>query len=208
MENTIAGVQHNGVQTCSKHYIGNEQETQRTNSTDPDGTPEEAISSHMSERTLWELYLWPFANAVKAGTTSIMCSYNRFNGTCSCENSELLNNILKKELGFEGYAVSDWYATHSAVGSANAGLDLEMPGYSGSQNPSSSTWYSTFLVEAVKNGSITADRLDEMVARIMTPYSLLGQDSADYPTPRSHYAIYPCRESIRYRRSLGLGLSR
>lgn len=180
MDATIRGQQKAGVQTCSKHYIGNEQETQRSNTTMVDGSPVEAISSNIDDRTLHELYLWPFADAVRAGTTSVMCSYNRFNQTYACENSDLLNNILKKELGFRGYVVSDWFATHSGVESANAGLDMEMPGLiSTGAGPS---YFGPKLTEAVNNGSVSIERIDDMARRVMTPYFLLGQDNSNYPT--------------------------
>lgn len=181
MEATVNGFHHSGVQTCSKHYIGNEQETQRNNSTLPNGNKVNAISANIDDRTLHELYLWPFAQAVKAGTTSIMCAYSRYNGTYSCENSPLLNNILKQELGFRGYVVSDWFATHSAGKAATAGLDLEMPGvgvvYDGASN-----WFGPFLQKDHENGSFALERLDDMVKRIMTAYYLIGQDSSDFPT--------------------------
>jgi beta-glucosidase len=67
------------------------------------------------------------ADSVKAGTTSVMCAYNRVNETYACENSPLLNDILKKELGFEGYVISDFFAVHSGVKSILGGLDMNMP---------------------------------------------------------------------------------
>jgi beta-glucosidase len=70
-------MQKAGVQACSKHYIGNEQETQRNPSLSVENQTIEAISSNIDDQTMHELYLWPFANAVHAGTASIMCSYNR-----------------------------------------------------------------------------------------------------------------------------------
>ncbi|KAF2193166.1 glycoside hydrolase family 3 protein [Zopfia rhizophila CBS 207.26] len=181
---TIRGVQSTGVQTCTKHFIGNEQETQRSNTTAPDGTIIPGISSNIDDRTLHELYLWPFTDAVKAGTTSLMCSYNRLNSTYACENPKLLNDILKKELGFRGYVVSDWFATHSTTSSANTGLDLEMPGelnpYGAGALPG--RWYfGDFLLRAIQNGSVSTDRLDEMVSRVMVSYYLLGQDD-NYPS--------------------------
>ncbi|KAF2182928.1 glycoside hydrolase family 3 protein [Zopfia rhizophila CBS 207.26] len=88
------GIQENGVQTCSKHYIGNEQETQRSNTTSPDVTQIDAISSNIDDGTLHELYLWLFANAIKAGTTSIMCSYNRVNQTHARENSDFPTSFI------------------------------------------------------------------------------------------------------------------
>lgn len=140
MDLTIRGVQSTGVQTTSKHYIGNEQETQRNPSTIfPDNTTAsniagpppgvggitiEAVSSNIDDRTMHEVYLWPFADSVHAGTTSIMCSYNRINASYGCENSKILNGILKDELAFQGYVMSDWGATHSGVSSVLAGLDM------------------------------------------------------------------------------------
>lgn len=180
MQATIQGVQENGVQTTAKHFIGNEQETQRTNTTLANGMQVAAISSNIGDRALHELYLWPFANAIKAGTSAVMCSYNRYNETYTCQNSDALVTVLKQELGFKGYIVSDWGATHSAAGSANAGLDLEMPGYTGTTEVA--TWFVDYLPQAVANGSVSIDRIDDMVSRIMTPYYLLDQDSG-YPTP-------------------------
>ena len=76
----------------------------------------------MLTQTMHETYLWPFANALRAGTTSIMCSYQRINGSYGCQNSKTLNGLLKDELGFQGYVVSDWLAVHAGVASIEAGL--------------------------------------------------------------------------------------
>lgn len=74
MEETILGMQANGVQSCAKHFVGNEQETMRFPSTQ-NGTTIQALSSNIDDRTMHELYLWPFANAVKAGVSYVMCRY-------------------------------------------------------------------------------------------------------------------------------------
>jgi len=105
---TITGMQQGGVQACLKHYIGNEQETQRNPSLSPDNVTIESFSANIDDRTMHELYLWPFANGVKAGVSSIMCSYNRLNGSYACQNSKSQNGLLKEELGFQGYIMSDW----------------------------------------------------------------------------------------------------
>lgn len=184
MKYTIAGHQSVGVQTSSKHLIANEQETQRTRSVLKDGTIVDAVSSNIDDRTLHELYLWPFADAIRAGTTSIMCSYNRLNGTYACEHEHLLRDVLRGELGFRGWVVSDWFASHSTAGSANAGLDMEQPGDlpEGFDNTwGGSGFYGRNLEEAVRAGNVTEERLDEMVRRVMTPYFLLGQDDPGYP---------------------------
>jgi beta-glucosidase len=200
MDATVRGYQDAGVQACAKHYIGNEQETQRSN-TDVDGTKVEAISSNIDDRTLHELYLWPFADTVKAGAASIMCSYNRLNMTYACESDESLNKILKTELGFQGYVMSDWFATHSGVNSIEGGLDMTMPGpldVSTATDLAFSTPYEDVpsffggnLTVAVQNGSVAESRVDDMVRRIMTPYYYLSQDQ-NFPTvdPSNEYLTY------------------
>lgn len=180
MERSIRGIQSTGIQSVAKHFIGNEQETQRTNKTLPDGSNIDAVSSNMDDRTLHELYLWPFMDAVHAKAGAIMCSYNRFNQTYTCEHSKLLTGILRDELGFEGYTVSDWYATHSTVASINAGLDLEMPGMTVPGQGVS--WFGERVKTAVEDGDVSMERLDEMIRRIMTQYYLLGQDDSSFPS--------------------------
>ncbi len=127
-EQTITGMQQSGIQACLKHYIGYEQESQRNPSLSADNVTIEAVSSNIDDRTIHELYLWPFANGVRAGVASIMCSYNRLNGSYACQNSKTQNGLLKGELGFQGWIVSDWGGTHAGVASINAGLDMDMPG--------------------------------------------------------------------------------
>jgi beta-glucosidase len=91
---TIKGIQDMGVIACAKHFILNEQEHYR-----------EQLSSNVDDTTLHETYLWPFADAVKAGVGSIMCSYNQLNNSYACQNSWVLNQILKKELDFQGFGM-------------------------------------------------------------------------------------------------------
>ncbi|THW98371.1 hypothetical protein D6D18_05149 [Aureobasidium pullulans] len=182
---SVTGIQAAGVQASSKHYIGNEQETQRGSSTlsggltVSNGTVIDAVSANIDDRTLHELYLWPFANAVHAGTASVMCGYNRVNGNYTCANPDILNRILKDELAFPGYVLSDWDATHSTELSANGGLDMEMPG---TQSVSGVSYFGDSLLAAVNNGTVSMDRLDDMVTRVIMPYYLLGQNQ-DFPEP-------------------------
>ena len=96
----------------------------------------------------------------------------RVNNSYGCQNSKLLNGILKTELGFEGLVVSDWDAQHSGVASANAGLDLVMP---------DSGFWGGNLAEAVNNGSVSASRVEDMVLRQLAAYYYIGQDEGDYP---------------------------
>jgi beta-glucosidase len=107
-------------------------------------------------------------NALRAGTGAIMCSYQRANNSYSCQNSKLLNGILKTEFGFEGFVVSDWQAQQSGISTANAGLDIVMPG---------GGYWGKNLSEAVTNGSVSIDRLNDMVTRTMASYFLNQNDS-------------------------------
>ncbi|KAF2798415.1 glycoside hydrolase family 3 protein [Melanomma pulvis-pyrius CBS 109.77] len=200
---TIRGVHEMGVQTCSKHYIGNEQETQRSNSV-LNGTNVDAVSANIDDRTLHELYLWPFAEAVKAGTAAVMCSYNRLNSTYSCEQPETLKNILKEELGFRGYVVSDWFATHSTAPAANAGLDLEMPGRM-NQPGLTPAFFDQKLVDAVNTGEVSMERLDDMAIRVLTPYFLLGQDQS-FPSIDPATLATTAAHEYGLPRALGLGI--
>ncbi|KAH9217428.1 glycosyl hydrolase family 3 N terminal domain-containing protein [Leptodontidium sp. 2 PMI_412] len=183
MEETITGLQSNGLQACAKHWIGNEQETQRNPTYKNGSIVQESISANIDDRTMHELYMWPFANAVHAGVASVMCSYQRLNGSYACENSKSLNGYLKEELGFQGYVMSDWGATHSGVPSIEAGLDMNMPGGLGMYGLTfgEASDFGGNVTLAVNNGTLDSSRVDDMVIRIMTPYFFLGQDK-DYPT--------------------------
>lgn len=109
-------------------------------------------------------------------------SYNRINGTYGCENSKALNGLLKGELGFQGYVMSDWQATHSSVQTVQGGLDMDMPGaLSGSVGNNRPSFFGGNLTALVQNGTLAESRLDDMIKRIMTPYFLLNQDQG-YPT--------------------------
>src|SRR5208337_4722557 len=108
----VKGIQSQHVMAQVKHYVGY----------DSNGT-----STFIDDQTLHEVYVAPFDAAVKAGVSSIMCSYNRLNGTYACGNGSTLTKILRDEIGFKGFVTSDWGAVH-AVNFINAGLDMEMPG--------------------------------------------------------------------------------
>ncbi|KAI8995506.1 beta-glucosidase [Trametes punicea] len=174
---TIRGIQSQGVQACAKHFINNEQEHFRDSS-----------SSNVDDRLAQqhELYAHPFLRSVQANVASVMCSYNAWaqcievNGTYACENDKTINGILKGEMGFQGYVMSDWYATHSTSPAANGGLDMTMPGdeFFGSF----SSYFGENLVKAVQNGSVPQSRLDDMATRILAAWCvfMLGQDTG-YP---------------------------
>jgi len=145
----ITGVQSKGVGTSLKHFATNNQETQRF-----------SINSEMDERTLREIYLPAFEIAVKkAKPWTVMCAYNKLNGTYCSENHRLLVDILKDEWGFEGFVVSDWGAVHDRVASLKGGLDLEMPGPRERRVKA--------VVDAVHSGALDESVLDESVRRIL-----------------------------------------
>jgi beta-glucosidase len=152
----INGVQGKGVIANVKHYVGNDQETNRF-----------GVNDDVDERTLREIYLPPFEAAVKdAHVGSVMCAYPKINGTFNCENPVLLNGILKKEWAFDGFVFSDFGAVHSTVGSANGGLDLETP--TGSN-------YSTAKVKAaLADGSIKQSTIDDKLVRRYATMIRLG----------------------------------
>lgn len=147
--NFINGVQSKGAGTSMKHYAANNQEFQRF-----------SISAEVDERTLREIYLSAFEKAVKqAQPWTVMCSYNKVNGTFASEHNYLLNEILKDEWGFEGLVVSDWGAVRDRVAGLQGGLDLEMPGPQERRVKA--------VVDAVQSGKLDEAVLDESVRRVL-----------------------------------------
>ncbi|KAL1613004.1 hypothetical protein SLS60_001235 [Paraconiothyrium brasiliense] len=175
---TVEGVQSKGVIATIKHWVGNEQEKYRMYS-----IIQEGISSNIDDRTLHELYAWPFAEGVRAGVGSAMIAYNAVNGSACSQNSYLINNILKDELGFQGFVMSDWLAQISGVPSALAGLDMSMPGDINTVPlvTAQSYWMYEYS-RAILNGSVPVDRLDDSVTRILAAWYQMGQDN-NYPEP-------------------------
>ncbi|WP_067688627.1 beta-glucosidase [Nocardia jejuensis] len=142
----VRAVQAHGVSACPKHYVANDSETDRF-----------TTDVLASERTLRELYLYPFERSVRAGAWMVMSAYNSVNGTTMTEN-DLLDEPLKGEWGFDGVVVSDWTAVRSTAGAAK-GNDLAMPG----------PWelWGAPLEEAVRKGEVPESAIDEKVRRIL-----------------------------------------
>lgn len=177
---TVEGIQDQGIMANAKHYIANEQEQFRqVVEPDHNGQPfTQAISSNIDDRTLHEIYTWPFADMIHAGVASLMCSYNTVNNSYACQNSYLINNVLKEQMGFQGFIMSDWGATHSGAASVLAGLDMDMPGSSLGpvQEHYKQAFFGTNLTAAVMNGTVPVTRLDDMATRIMAGYFKVGLD--------------------------------
>ncbi|CAF1285611.1 unnamed protein product [Adineta ricciae] len=167
----VRGIQDQGVVATAKHYICNEQESNRTYH--PKTGPSQGYSANLDDKTMHEIYLWPFMDSVAAGTGSVMCSYNQVNGTQACQNDKTLNGLLKDELAFQGNVMSDWGATKVTLESALGGLDINMPGHDNLMGYS--------LLQFIQNGSLSEARVTDMVVRIMAPYFLVGQDQ-NYPS--------------------------
>ncbi|CAF1050331.1 unnamed protein product [Didymodactylos carnosus] len=166
------GVQDQGVVTTAKHYICNEQDTHRSGVMK--GANDAVVySANLDDKTMHEIYLWPFASSVVAGAGSIMCSANEINDTRACQNNQTQNGLLKGELGYMGNILTDWMGSKSTVDPVLSGLDIDMPGNDG--------YMGDTLVAFVQNGSIPESRIDDMATRIIAPYYLVGQDQ-DYPT--------------------------
>ncbi|MFN2154777.1 MAG: glycoside hydrolase family 3 protein, partial [Anaerolineae bacterium] len=145
----IEGVQGTGVGTSLKHYAANNQEHKRF-----------VIDAQVDERTLREIYLAGFERAVvKAQPWTVMCAYNRLNGTYCSQHRWLLHDVLKEEWGYDGFVVSDWGAVHDRPAALKAGLELEMPGPRPDRVQA--------VVEAVRSGELDESVLDAAVARLL-----------------------------------------
>ena len=178
----IKGVQSKNVGTSIKHFLANNQETRRMSS-----------SSEVDERTLREIYLAAFEGAVSSQKPwTVMCSYNKINGTYAAEHKEALTDILRGEWGFDGFVVSDWGAVNKRVPDLEAGLDLEMPASGGINDEQ--------IVDAVKEGRLEESVLDRAVERILNivyRFQENRNDSAVFDRDKDHeYAKKVAEETI------------
>lgn len=145
----VRGLQSKGVGACLKHFAGNEQETRRF-----------LINAEIDERTLQELYVEPFGKAIReAEPWTVMGAYNAVNGTHACQSPELLQRILRDQLGFEGLVMSDWVAVKDKDAAHSNGLDLEMPG-PGLRDQE--------LLAALDNGLMTEVALNQRALKVLT----------------------------------------
>lgn len=158
----VNGVQSKGIGTSLKHYAANSQETRRM-----------TCDSVVDERALREIYLTSFEKTVKqAQPWTIMCAYNRLNGTYCAENKWLLTDVLRDEWGYKGMIVTDWGAENDRVAGLLAGQELEMPTSNDEGNKQ--------IVEAVKDGRIPEEFLDKMVDNILTVIMRSKEVLGDY----------------------------
>ncbi len=168
----IRGIQSNRVISTLKHYALNNQETGRT-------TLNVKIGDQAARTS--DLLALQIANE-DGNPGAVMCSYNQVNGIYSCENSYLLNEVLKKDWGFKGWVMSDWGAVHSTIPAANAGLDQQ------SGMPFDlADYFGAPLKEAVMNGWVPQARLDDMARRVL--HAMFEHGVVDNPVTPSPASI-------------------
>ncbi len=161
----IRAIQAHGVIAMAKHFVANEQETNRF-----------TVNEIVDDRVLHELYLLPFEMAVKDGdVAAIMCSYNSVNGPHACEDGHILTEILRTQWGFKGYVQSDFFAVHSTAPSLLAGMDHEMPGLTINRPGTVGPWFTpTNLRAALDSRQISPAVIDQALARRYTQMFRLG----------------------------------
>ncbi|KAL4890103.1 putative beta-glucosidase I [Aspergillus ambiguus] len=143
------GIQEKGVAATLKHFVCNDQEHERL-----------AVDSIVTMRAMREIYLMPFQLAMRiCPTACVMTAYNKVNGTHVSENKQIITDILRKEWGWDGLVMSDWFGTYSTSDAINAGLDLEMPG--------KTRWRSTPLAHAVSSNKVAEFTMDERVRNVL-----------------------------------------
>lgn len=158
----IKGVQENGVAACVKHFALNNQETNR-----------HSTNVHVDDRTLYEIYLPAFKAAVQEGKVwTIMGAYNLYKGQHCCHNQYLLNDILRKEWGFDGVVVSDWGGVNDTYQAIYNGLDMEFGSWTngltlGLSNAYESYYLAKPYLDLINEGKIGTKELDEKVRRIL-----------------------------------------
>ena len=186
----IQSAQANGVACCLKHFVLNDQETDRF-----------GINVNVSERAMNEIYLAPFRRAVeKAHVWTIMGSYNKWKGVHCCHNDELLNGILKKGWNWDGALVSDWGGAVDTYEAATGGLDIEMGTYTDGKTKESKFGYEMYHLgnpfeNLLKEGKVSMDVLDEKASRVlrtifrtaMNPQKVIGNQCSE-----AHYDV--CRQ--------------
>ncbi|KAL4930303.1 glycoside hydrolase superfamily [Aspergillus undulatus] len=167
MGEAIRGQNAAGVVSAGRHWIFNEQETNRSSMTGGS-----SYSAVVSDKATHELYAWPFADGVHAGMGAVMCAMNSVNGTAACEHEHSLTGILKAEMGFPGLVTADVGGQKTAFGAANGGLDIG----------SSQYWSDEIISAGLKNGSLTEARLDDMAIRNVIGYFYVGLDDDKQPS--------------------------
>ncbi len=169
------------VEAVLKHYTANEQELSRRDS-----------SSNMDERTLRQIYTLPYEIAIKEGEPGgIMCAFNQVNGDFSCESDLLLNTILRGEIGFKGWVVSDFFGVYDAAKALNSGFDQELVG--GRQfNPDN-------LYTLLDSGDISEEMIDGAAFRVVRSHIAAGLFDNPLPPERVPDVSTPENQAVARR---------
>ncbi|KAA8647649.1 hypothetical protein EYZ11_004794 [Aspergillus tanneri] len=150
------GIQEKGVAATLKHFVCNDQEHERL-----------AVDSIVTMRAMREIYLLPFQIAMRiCQSACVMTAYNKVNGTHVSENKQIITDILRKEWGWDGLVMSDWFGTYSTSDAINAGLDLEMPG--------KTRWRGTALAHAVSSNKSFEYVIDERIRNVLNLANYVG----------------------------------
>lgn len=177
----IDAMQSKNVGTSLKHFACNNQETRR-----------QMADSVVDERALREIYLRPFEIAVRnSQPTTIMASYNKVNGTYSCQNKRLLNDILRDEWGFKGAVVSDWGAAINFPECVKAGTTLAMPG--------SGNYQSSQLESALEHGQITEEEINSACKTLLEVVLRVAKNpkkKADYKAAHQIAKKIACNSAV------------
>ncbi|PYH91132.1 putative beta-glucosidase D [Aspergillus ellipticus CBS 707.79] len=180
---TVKGYAENGVIAGGKHFLLNEQETNRTNDADSEGpNPAQGplpYSSNTDDKTLHEAYLWPFYDAVKNGMGAVMCAMIKVNNTLSCQNSDLILQQLKTELGFPGMVYPDTKAQSSSASDTSA---------NGEDYGSNTIWTTSAMKALLANGTLSEACLDDMAIRNLMGYYYAHLDNGLQPAEQSEGA--------------------
>lgn len=173
----IRGIQSQGVAACAKHFAVNSQELRRM-----------TVDSVVDERTLRELYLTGFEIAVKEGKPqAVMSSYNPVNGTYANENSHLLQQILRKEWGFEGFVMSDWGGCNDPAAAINNGSALNMP--------APGLWNAAYIVRQVREGKLSEQALDDRLTELLPVVLKTTKTRPTYDPLDHHLVAMKCAEA-------------
>ena len=167
----VQGIQSQGVSACIKHFALNNAENYRFMG-----------DSVADMRAIREIYLKPFETVVKEGQVdTIMCSYNKINGTYASENKWLLKDVLREEWGFKGLTMTDWGATHNRLKMLEAGLDLEMPG--------DTAICKKWITDGIKNGALQEKDLDFAVKNVISLSQKREGKKSEDPHFKEHDAL-------------------
>ena len=185
----VRGLQSSGVGATVKHFVANDSETER-----------KTLDAQVEERTLRELYLAPFEAIIReAGPWSVMAAYNGVNGEQMTESS-LLRDVLRDEWNYDGLVMSDWFATRSTTASANAALDLVMPGPSGPWGPA--------LARAVHDGEVPEAEIDAKVVRLLRFAARAGALDGPSAPPAANFDQSRVAATLRRAAAAGFVLAR